>query len=386
MLDGAAPEMSGYGAIRGGSAQYGGTFDRSGPYANRLMQQPPVSDSVRQGKLGQCSIHGKSRAWFCLVDDGTGRGTFKCTSENACKISAPGTYTAKDLHICSAHGKSRARPCMEDDGMGGFRCTPENRCKGGGPPGHGTPGGGLLGQDPSEGNPFYGYDQTTDGVGAYAPEDGAQNAVGTVPTNDGRPHQTATATHEATDGGYRASHASDGAVANYHHSAALGQAFGGFAMNPMLADPLSGMMQYGMMTTMGVATPGQTEYMMQVHPQLQFNPPTGTGQEVCSKHKKMRSHACLMEDGMGGLRCSPDYECKVKAEPGHMPPGGTSVCSVHGKSRSRNCMMDDGAGGMQCTSESLCKGSQPSAPQPYPAPSVMGAGFPMGGFPHPQAW
>lgn len=104
----------------------------------------------------------------------------------------------------------------------------------------------------------------------------------------------------------------------------------------------------------GVVDP-MAAYMMA--PQVMFEPPQASGQTRCSKHGKMRSRACMEDDGRGGLCCSPEYECKTKSDPNHPPAGGTIVCSAHGKQRSMNCLVDDGAGGYRCTGDNVCKGA-----------------------------
>eukprot|EP00397_Hematodinium_sp_SG-2012_P055991 GEMP01068752.1.p1 GENE.GEMP01068752.1~~GEMP01068752.1.p1 ORF type:complete len:224 (+),score=71.31 GEMP01068752.1:228-899(+) len=95
-------------------------------------------------------------------------------------------------------------------------------------------------------------------------------------------------------------------------------------------------------------------YMMA--PQVMFEPPQSSSQIRCSKHGKMRSRACMEDDGRGSLCCSADYECKTKSDPNQPPAGGTMTCSMHGKNRSMNCMVDDGIGGYRCSNDNQCKG------------------------------
>jgi len=94
---------------------------------------------------------------------------------------------------------------------------------------------------------------------------------------------------------------------------------------------------------------------------------------LCSAHNKQRSATVLIEDGEGGYVCRADEECKGKrvleidpSKPVRAPPvratGGThAVCSVHEKMRSVTCMEDDGMGGMSCIPEQQCKAKAQSA-------------------------
>ncbi|CAE8588196.1 unnamed protein product [Polarella glacialis] len=86
-------------------------------------------------------------------------------------------------------------------------------------------------------------------------------------------------------------------------------------------------------------------------------------QLLCSVHEKMRSTRSLMDDGLGGKRCSPGSICKVAGTTpteGREGPGGT--CSLHGKNRSGDSLVDDGHGGLCCVAGKECKVSGGAAP------------------------
>ncbi len=64
-------------------------------------------------------------------------------------------------------------------------------------------------------------------------------------------------------------------------------------------------------------------------------------QQICSIHRKKRGVTNLIDDGAGGMRCSPGFECQVGVGKG----GGNMVCSVHGKKRSVHNLVDEGQSG-----------------------------------------
>merc|ERR1712096_162567 len=99
----------------------------------------------------------------------------------------------------------------------------------------------------------------------------------------------------------------------------------------------------------GVVGPGGVLSMPQAPTSYPFSQSSADG-NVCSLHHKQRSRTCLMDDGMGGYRCTLENQCKTKADPGHAPI--TARCSLHNKNRSRNCLTDDGCGGLRCVPES----------------------------------
>lgn len=99
----------------------------------------------------------------------------------------------------------------------------------------------------------------------------------------------------------------------------------------------------------------------------------------CSLHGKIRSLACLIEDGAGGLRCKieedPQSACQVSTYEKQPRPRGQ--CSAHGKVRSVVCLVDDGSGGFRCRPEEPCK--QVGEPKPQRRGSRRGPGRPRAG-------
>eukprot|EP00933_Yihiella_yeosuensis_P061084 TRINITY_DN6390_c0_g1_i1.p1 TRINITY_DN6390_c0_g1~~TRINITY_DN6390_c0_g1_i1.p1 ORF type:complete len:292 (+),score=59.48 TRINITY_DN6390_c0_g1_i1:91-966(+) len=96
---------------------------------------------------------------------------------------------------------------------------------------------------------------------------------------------------------------------------------------------------------------------------------------VCSVHGKPRSFKSLMDDGEGGMKCAPGFECKVKGTPAASSQEGTAVCATHGKNRSLDSLVEDGWGGMVCAPGKECKvsggvrDSQASAPSRSSTPN-----------------
>jgi len=115
---------------------------------------------------------------------------------------------------------------------------------------------------------------------------------------------------------------------------------------------------------------------------------SGVDGDVCSTHGKNRKAEYLVDDGSGGMCCSPGDECKESKETsGGKPerkrggktakeckwceqgecwshgqiekPGKTDVdgdvCSAHGKTRKAEYLIDDGSGGMCCAPGDECK-------------------------------
>jgi len=124
--------------------------------------------------------------------------------------------------------------------------------------------------------------------------------------------------------------------------------------------------------------------------------------DMCSTHNKKRKAEYLIDDGAGGMCCSPDDECKGSKEPGQKkeckwceqgecwshgqiekPEGkkernqkGKSpkearkrdrpeidgdTCSAHGKTRKSEFLIDDGEGGMCCQPGDECKTKESGA-------------------------
>jgi len=96
-------------------------------------------------------------------------------------------------------------------------------------------------------------------------------------------------------------------------------------------------------------------YMSSLAPQTMLET-MAADQAPCSRHGKLRSRACMEDDGRGGLQCSYQTECKTRSDLPSQPLGGTMNCSFHGKPRSMNHLTEDGVGGYRCVEDNECKG------------------------------
>merc|ERR1719401_1148925 len=87
--------------------------------------------------------------------------------------------------------------------------------------------------------------------------------------------------------------------------------------------------------------------------------PVGGGPEgkvACSISGKNRSGNNMIDDGMGGFRCAPGFECQG-ASCSEGTGGGAAVCSVSGKSRTMKNLKPDGRGGYRCKPGFECQGA-----------------------------
>merc|ERR1719388_706246 len=81
---------------------------------------------------------------------------------------------------------------------------------------------------------------------------------------------------------------------------------------------------------------------------------SGTAPQQCFVHGKRRSIACLEEDGMGGFRCKPEFQCQI-SERNAEDARQRALCSTHGKIRSLDVLQDDGMGGKCCADNFQCQ-------------------------------
>eukprot|EP00397_Hematodinium_sp_SG-2012_P034759 GEMP01037307.1.p1 GENE.GEMP01037307.1~~GEMP01037307.1.p1 ORF type:complete len:472 (+),score=82.42 GEMP01037307.1:50-1465(+) len=91
---------------------------------------------------------------------------------------------------------------------------------------------------------------------------------------------------------------------------------------------------------------------------------TRHSQAICSLHNKMRTQQCLVSDGMGGHRCMPGEECRVRPPP-EQPPPGFGPCSIHGSMREWEFLLHDGMGGFMCAEENVCPVAEMKNRKPY---------------------
>merc|ERR1719253_1042791 len=77
---------------------------------------------------------------------------------------------------------------------------------------------------------------------------------------------------------------------------------------------------------------------------------------VCSIHGKKRTVSNLMDDGNGGMCCTPEAQCKTDSDMMGLEPDAREllICSVHGKKRTKANLTDDGMGGFCCLPTHQC--------------------------------
>lgn len=268
----------GYGAVRGGNQ-----YQRAAPYYG-----------AGERESAYCAMHGKKRSVECLkMDQATGQ--YMCTPRNQCK-QANSNAGEVETALCSVHQKNRSLMSLEPDAYGGYQCLPSAKCKVSGGPHPHYPVKAPYVPPPAETN-----DQTGVCIVHHKPRSWSclqDNGYGTY-------RCLLTDTCKIKEGQ---------PIAAPHVAPLWGGGGGGGGKG-------------------------------------------GADSAFCSVHHKKRSMANLQQ-GYNGLECMPGSECKhgeIGPDGLPEPTPGTSPCSVHGKTRSVTCMMDDGLGGLRCTPEHECK-------------------------------
>lgn len=283
-------------------------------------------------ETAMCSLHNKTRSLTVLELDG--EGNYVCMPTEACKTHAQGgghqnrDYSnfdrkalapyapsppapitpGEDQGICIIHHKARSWSCLADNGYGTYRCFPPHTCKGGEMlaafPVLAQMGGGGKGRSRNHGGGMKG---------------GQGSAMCSL-------HNKKRSTSNLQEG------------------------YGG---------------QMECIPGLECKTGGEDDLDA-------LPPPPGDSNEsyVCSLHGKTRSLSVMVEDGMGGYQCGSNYQCKVAGGrsatqrgnyhgyppvPAFAQGGGSEFCSLHNKRRSVSCLVEDGVGGMQCRDEHQCK-------------------------------
>lgn len=348
----------GFGAVRGGHSNH-----RSSPYTTA-----PHSQGGKESAI--CSAHGKKRSLECLKP--CGNGDYECTPKHMCKQGSDGgnngfmtTSTPRgkggrkgagghDHLECSIHKKWRLKANLETDGWGGFCCSAGSECK--------TASGNSTAGTPRRHAPA---GLPADGTGLCSAHNKPRSWSCLEEDGFGgwqciSPHQCKTKEGEYAGsqlpGGFEKGETGVCALHNKKRSmSALMETVAGLQCTD------------GMECKVGSRpTAGEADDMIMDNG---LNP---NEIYICSAHQKNRSSSVLIEDGEGGWVCRPEDECKgsKRAEPHDVnkpvraptvrAAGGThSLCSVHEKMRSVTCMENDGMGGMCCTQEQQCKSKAP---------------------------
>jgi len=189
-----------------------------------------------------------------------------------------------DCGVCSAHGKKRTAGNLQEDGNGGYCCAPGFECNTG-------QGGGK-----SSGKPMMPGDWTCPGCNDHQFARNQECRKCGTPNPDGG----AGGGKGGNNGMMNQMNNMDQIQQNmmnmmYQQGAAAGSGAGaGWAANAM-----AGWAAAGAGGGCGGCGGG-------------FG--AGGDNLICSMHGKKRTHANLIEDGMGGRRCSPGFECRTGNE------------------------------------------------------------------------
>jgi len=314
-----------------------------------------------------CSLHGKARSMDCLLYDNETE-QYECTEENQCKVSTNDHQTLPnelDQVMCSIHNKPRSMTVMEDDQEGGYQCQVHQQCKGGGPPVRERTG---PQAPPHRGMQFPGGDLgvcslhhktrswtmlVENGYGSYrcAPPNTCRGQPGGIP-----PHMKGWQPYYQTAKG-----GGKGMYMNRQRVEPSGTCgvHGKTRTLCNLVESTDGTLECAVGFECKF-TDGDMEIDA-----LTFD------KETCSIHGKTRSTNVLVDDGKGGFECTEHARCKghnygMNAMPRKLPwgynagdysytPPAMGMCSIHNKKRTKAMLMEDGIGGVHCLPDHECK-------------------------------